>query len=75
MIAVHVRPTAEFTSVMSLDAVWREDCSGLVVHRDEGTNAGDAFSTVTRVSALEPIDRTLQHAVTRYDGLLRRLAD
>ena len=78
MIAVHARSAADFASSLALDAVPRGDCFGLVVRGLTTTNISGVVVTPNRRP--EParhslVDLTMQHAVSRYDALLRRLAD
>lgn len=75
MIAVHVRPTAESTSVLSLESVGQVDCPGFIVERNEGTNTACVVATATRVGAPTRVDRTIEFLTTRYDNLLLKLAD
>ena len=75
MIAVHVRSLSSASSVFSLDAGGQADLSGLLLRRDSGTNTVRSFATPVRPLVQPSVNRTVQYAVSRYDGLLRKLAD
>ena len=75
MIAVHVRSLSSSSSVFSLDAVGQADLSGLLLRRDYGTNTVQSFAASTRPLVQPSVKRTVQYAVSRYDNLLRKLAD
>ncbi len=75
MIAVHVRALSSSSSVLSLDSLGRTDWSGLLVRRETSTNNVRSSSRPLHPLAPRAVERTIQHAVSRYDNLLRRLAD
>ena len=75
MIAVHVRPLASSSSLFSLESVGQADLSGLLLRRDESTNTVQSLTTSLRLHAQPSVKRTMQYAVSRYDNLLRKLAD
>jgi uncharacterized protein HemX len=76
VIAVHVRAASGSTRLASLDCVGRTDWSGLIVRREQSTNTVQSLPpTVARAQPHPQVEQTIQHAISRYDDLLRRLAD
>ncbi len=75
MIAVHVRPLVSSSSLSSLDSVGHADLSGLLLRREDSTNTVRSLATSVRPLARPSVNRTVQYAVSRYDSLLRKLAD
>ena len=75
VIAVHVRSLSTSSSVFSLDSVGQADLSGLLLRREDSTNTVRSFTTSMRPIVQPSVKRTVQYAVSRYDNLLRKLAE
>ncbi len=75
MIAVHLRPLSSSSSVFSLDSVGQADLSGLLLRRSQSTNTVRSLTTCMRPLVQPSVNRTMQYALSRYDNLLRKLAD
>ena len=79
-ITVEVRSTIDsFPPVGSIQWVGDGDLSGIIVPTNLGPTNGFGGPTygvwVQPRAALSPVDRTMDFALSRYENLLRRLAD
>ena len=75
MIAVHVQPQANDSSLPWVDAVAPADCYRLVRSGYHITNAGTAVWASSVQPTRTAVERGFEYAMTHYENLLRRLAD
>lgn len=78
MIGVDVRPLADHSSVISVEAVPGAQSPVLLTPPDDGTNTVSIAYSLSFIPATEAewdVDRTIDYAMTNYETLLRRLAD
>jgi len=52
-----------------------DDCYGLLIPGHDATNTDASFSRSSSARMGTSVDRTIAHAITHYEDLLRRLAD
>ena len=74
VISVYVEPMASHSSVLSVESITPMEYAG-AVPRDEGTNTDDAAPPRASLPAPSRVGQTINHAMARYENLLRRLAD
>ncbi|MFQ5805675.1 MAG: hypothetical protein ACE5I3_04410 [Phycisphaerae bacterium] len=75
-MAVQFAPTDSGSSVLAIDSLPPTDWSGLLARRSDNTNtATPTISIVASTFVRESVDETFDYALSRYENLLRRLAD